>query len=79
MRWRRWHEAYDRSGDGKTGRAAGAAADVDGARRRRRARSSSGSRTRAAGIDRKLWVGWRWIDARQPERARAIAEAAAAR
>jgi tetratricopeptide (TPR) repeat protein len=26
------------------------------------------------GLDRKLWLGWRWLDARQPERARQVAE-----
>jgi tetratricopeptide (TPR) repeat protein len=68
-------DAYDRSGDGKTaehlvhlqmatGRADDARALVE------RLEDEGG------GLDRKLWVGWRWLDARQPERARGVADAA---
>jgi tetratricopeptide (TPR) repeat protein len=66
-------DEYDRTGDGKVlerlirlevaiGRAADAAARVD------KLEDEGG------GIDRRLWIGWRWLDARQPERARSVAE-----
>ncbi|MCU1280832.1 MAG: hypothetical protein JWM53_4378 [bacterium] len=68
-------DAYDRSGDGKTaehlvrlqmatGRGDEASALVE------RLEDEGG------GLDRKLWVGWRWLDAGKPERARGVAEAA---
>jgi tetratricopeptide (TPR) repeat protein len=67
-------DEYDRSGDGKvaerlirlevvSGRAADAVAMLD------KLEDEGG------GIDRRLWIGWRWLDARQPERARLVAEA----
>ena len=66
-------DAYDRTGDGKTaeklirlqmstGHAEAARALVE------RLQDEGG------GIDRKLWIGWRWIDAGVPEQARAIAD-----
>jgi tetratricopeptide (TPR) repeat protein len=66
-------EEYDRSGDGKvaerlvrlqvvSGHGADAVALLD------KLEDEGG------GIDRRLWIGWRWLDARQPERARQVAE-----
>jgi tetratricopeptide (TPR) repeat protein len=66
-------EAYDRGGDGRVveklvhlemaiGRTEDARALVE------RLEDEGG------GIDRKLWIGWRWLDVRLPERARALAE-----
>jgi tetratricopeptide (TPR) repeat protein len=67
-------EAYDRSGDGKTAerlvRLEMATGHVEDARALVERLEDEGG-----GLDRKLWVGWRWLDARQPERARATAEA----
>jgi tetratricopeptide (TPR) repeat protein len=67
-------DAYDRTGDGKiaeklirlqiaTGHGEAARGLVE------RLQDEGG------GIDRRLWVGWRWIDAGVPERARTIADA----
>jgi tetratricopeptide (TPR) repeat protein len=68
-------EAYDRSGDGKTAehlvRLQMATGHVDDARALVERLEDEGG-----GLDRKLWIGWRWLDAKQPERARAVAEAA---
>jgi tetratricopeptide (TPR) repeat protein len=68
-------DAYDRSGDGKTAEhlvrlqmATGHAEDARGLVER--------LEDEGGGLDRKLWVGWRWLDAAQPERARAVADAA---
>ncbi|MGZ3408094.1 MAG: tetratricopeptide repeat protein, partial [Polyangia bacterium] len=68
-------DAYDRSGDGKTAEhlvrlqmATGHADDARGLVER--------LEDEGGGLDRKLWVGWRWLDARQPERARGVADAA---
>jgi tetratricopeptide (TPR) repeat protein len=67
-------DEYERTGDGKvaerlirlevtSGHAADAIAMLD------KLQDEGG------GIDRRLWIGWRWLDARQPERARLVAEA----
>jgi tetratricopeptide (TPR) repeat protein len=68
-------DAYDRSGDGKTAerlvRLQMATGHGDDARALVERLEDEGG-----GLDRKLWVGSRWIDAGQPERARAIADAA---
>ncbi len=68
-------DAYDRSGDGKTAerlvRLQMATGHVDDARALVERLEDEGG-----GLDRKLWVGWRWLDARLPEHARGIAEAA---
>ena len=68
-------DAYDRSGDGKTAerlvRLQMATGHVDDARALVERLEDEGG-----GLDRKLWVGWRWLDVRQPDHARAIAEAA---
>ena len=68
-------EAYDRSGDGKTAerlvRSQMATGHVEDARGIVERLEDEGG-----GLDRKLWIGWRWLDARQPERARSVAEAA---
>ena len=68
-------EAYDRSGDGKTAErlvrlqmANGFVEDARGVVER--------LEDEGGGLDRKLWIGWRWLDAQKPERARAVAEAA---
>ncbi|MGZ3427612.1 MAG: tetratricopeptide repeat protein, partial [Polyangia bacterium] len=68
-------DAYDRSGDGKTAEhlvrlqmATGHADDARGLVER--------LEDEGGGLDRKLWVGWRWLDARQPDRARGVADAA---
>lgn len=66
-------DAYERSGDGKTAerlvRLEVAAGRADDARALIERLEDEGG-----GIDRKLWIGWRWIDVRQPERARLVAE-----
>ncbi len=68
-------DAYDRSGDGKTAerlvRLEMASGHVDDARALVERLEDEGG-----GVDRKLWVGWRWLDAHEPDHARAIAEAA---
>jgi tetratricopeptide (TPR) repeat protein len=68
-------DAYDRSGDGKTAerlvRLQMATGRVDEARSLVERLEDEGG-----GLDRKLWVGGRWLDAKQPDKARAIAEAA---
>jgi tetratricopeptide (TPR) repeat protein len=68
-------EAYDRSGDGKTAerllRLQMATGRVDEAKALVERLEDEGG-----GLDRKLWIGWRWLDAGMPERARAVAEAA---
>lgn len=66
-------DAYDRSGDGRTverlvkleaaiGRLEDAAATVE------KLEDEGG------GLDRKVWIGWRWLDAQKPERAQKLAE-----
>jgi tetratricopeptide (TPR) repeat protein len=66
-------DAYDRSGDGKTAeklvRLQMATGRVGEARALVERLEDEGG-----GIDRRLWVGWRWLDARQPDRARLVAE-----
>ena len=68
-------DAYDRSGDGKTAerllRLQMATGRVDEAKALVERLEDEGG-----GLDRKLWIGWRWLDAGMPERARAVAEAA---
>ncbi|MCA1662829.1 MAG: tetratricopeptide repeat protein, partial [Myxococcales bacterium] len=68
-------EAYDRSGDGKTAerllRLQMATGRVDEAKTLVERLEDEGG-----GLDRKLWIGWRWLDAGMPERARTVAEAA---
>ncbi len=67
-------EAYDRSGDGKTAErlvrleiSTGHADDAQAVIER--------LEDEGGGLDRKLWIGRCWLDARQPERARAVADA----
>jgi tetratricopeptide (TPR) repeat protein len=66
-------DAYDRSGDGKTAerlvRLQMATGHSDEARALVERLEDEGG-----GLDRKLWIGWRWLDAGQPERARTLAE-----
>jgi tetratricopeptide (TPR) repeat protein len=66
-------ESFDRTGDGKTAerliRLQMTTGRVEEARALVERLEDEGG-----GIDRKLWVGWRWLDARQPDRARAVAE-----
>jgi tetratricopeptide (TPR) repeat protein len=68
-------DAYDRSGDGKTAerlvRLQMATGHAEDARVLVERLEDEGG-----GLDRKLWIGFRWLDARQPERARSAAEAA---
>ncbi len=68
-------DAYDRSGDGKTAerlvRLQMATGHVDEARQLVERLEDEGG-----GLDRQLWVGWRWLDAQKPEQARVIAETA---
>jgi tetratricopeptide (TPR) repeat protein len=66
-------DAYDRSGDGKTAehlvRLQMATGHVEEARTLVERLEDEGG-----GLDRRLWIGSRWLDARLPERARAVAE-----
>lgn len=68
-------DAYDRSGDGKTAerlvRLQMATGHQDEARALVERLEDEGG-----ALDRKLWIGWRWLDAADAERARAIAETA---
>lgn len=66
-------DAYERTGDGKTAekliRLQVSTGHGEAARNLVERLQDEGG-----GSDRMLWVGWRWIDAGAPERARAIAE-----
>lgn len=66
-------DAYDRSGEAKTAerlvRLEVATGRSDDARALVERLEDEGG-----GLDRRLWIGWRWLDARQPERARQTAE-----
>jgi tetratricopeptide (TPR) repeat protein len=66
-------DTYDRGGDGrvveKLVRLQMATGRVDDARGLVERLEDEGG-----GIDRKLWIGWRWLDVRQPDRARNMAE-----
>ncbi|MDB4969548.1 MAG: hypothetical protein JWN44_5237 [Myxococcales bacterium] len=66
-------EAFDRTGDGKTAERLIRLQMVTGRDEEARALVDR-LEDEGGGIDRKLWIGWRWLDARQPERARAMAE-----
>jgi tetratricopeptide (TPR) repeat protein len=67
-------DAYDRSGDGKTAERLVRLQMVTGRVQDARALVER-LEDEGGGVDRRLWVGWRWLDAKQPERARGIAEA----
>jgi tetratricopeptide (TPR) repeat protein len=66
-------DTYDRGGDGrvveKLVRLQMATGRVDDARALVERLEDEGG-----GIDRKIWIGWRWLDVHQPERAQKMAE-----
>ena len=66
-------EAYDRSGDGKTAEKLVRLQVATGRSEQARALVER-LEDEGGGADRTLWVGWRWLDARQPDRARSVAE-----